>query len=649
VDARLVRLYEDELAHLRELGRELAREHPKAKHLGLEEMEVADPYVERLLEGFAFLAARVRLKLEAEQPRLIEQILQTLYPNFSAPVPSAMIVRLDVDATDPNLARGFDVARGATVRSLVKRGQETQCEFRTAMAVTLWPLAITEARYFSHAPDLGLTRIPAARSAKGGLRIKLELGGGLTWNQLALDRLVFYIAAEDDVAYRLHGLVLGNPIGSLVSQAASGLGAAGRSVDSGKALGHAAVDERLWRDAASIAAVGFGADEAMLPEFDRMFSGHRLLQEVAALPQRLLFFEVNSLRERLAGLRGHTAEVVILFDRGDGELGPLIDASSLALYCTPAINLVPKRLDRVQLGPGSAEYHIVPDRLRPMDYEVHHIERVVGHGSSGTDSAREFAPLYRATHHRLPEGDGYFSMRRTARRASERQRQQGARVPGYLGDEVYLSLVDGEHGPYRQSLRQLSVLAQVSNRDLPVLLPRDGAGGSGSPGGTSLWQLDAPGPITGVACLRGPTRPVSRRTEGDAGWQLVSQLTQHHLGPGDDPEQAAAALRAALRLYGPNEDSWIRQCDGVRALRVSTIVRRLPFAGPLSFGSGIALDLEVDDAAFQGTSAFLLGSVLERFFARHAAINSFTQLTLRGTQRGLIKAWPPRLGGRAVA
>jgi type VI secretion system protein ImpG len=633
MDARLTRLYEDELAHLRELGREFAREHPKAKHLGLEEMEVADPYVERLLEGFAFLTARVRLKLDAEQPRLIEQILQTIYPNFSSPVPSAMVVRLDVDASDPNLARGFEVARGATLRSLHTRGQETACEFRTAMAVTLWPLAITDVRYFSHAPDLGLTRIPPARAAKAGLRIKLQLGGGLTWAQLPLDKLVFHIAAEDDVAWRLHGLVLGNGIGTLVAPAGAAAGAS------------TAADERTWRDGSSIEPVGYAGDEALLPEFDRMFSGHRLLQEVAALPQRLLFFEVRQLRERLATLRGNEAEIVLLFDRGEAELGPLVDADSLALYCTPAINLFPKRLDRVLLGPGSAEFHVVPDRMRPMDYEVHHIERVIGHGASGTDSVREFAPLYRATHHSLPEGDGYFSMRRTPRRPSERQRQQGARVPSYLGDEVYLSLVDGEHGAYRDTLRQLSVVAWVSNRDLPVLLPREGAAANTA----GLWQLDAPGPVTQVRCLRGPTRPVTRRTEGDAGWQLVSQLTQHHLSPGDDPEQAAAALRAALRLYGPAEDGWIRQTDGLRQLRVSTVVRRLPFAGPLSFGSGIALDLEVDDAAFQGVSAFLLGSVLERYFARHAAINSFTQFTLRGSQRGLIKTWPPRLGGRNTA
>ncbi len=640
MDPRLTRLYEDELAHLRDMGREFAREHPKARHLGLDDVEVADPYVERLLEGFAFLTARVRLKMQAEQPRLIAHLLQALYPNFLSPVPSAMVARLAVDVNDPNLARGFNVARGSAVRSRVKRGQDTLCEFRTASTVTLWPLELVEVRYFSHAPDLGLTRVPAARAAKGGLRIRLRSGGGLALNQLALDRLALYIAADDDVAYRLHALILGAAIGTAVAQP--------------KAASGGAVNPALWRDSSTVKPLGFGADEALLPEHDRSFSGHRLLQEMAALPQRLMLFEITALAERLRDCTGDEVELVILFDRADSELIPLVDATSLALHCTPAINLFPKRLDRVVLGPGSADFHVVPDRARPMDFEVHSVEQVTGHGASGADSARQFAPLYRCTHRSLPEGDGYFATRREPRRLSERQRQQGARVPSYVGDEVYLSLVDGEHGAYSSNLRQLSVQALVTNRDLPVLLPREStsanqAARSALESPAALWQLEAPGPVTRVVCMRGPTRPVSRRAEGDIGWQLVAQLTQDHLSPGADPEQAAASLRAALRLYGPNDDTWLRQADGIRALRVSTVTRRLPFSGPLSFGSGIGLELEVDDAAFQGTSAFLLGTVLERHFARHAAINSFTQLTLRGNQRGLIKTWPPRLGGRGTA
>jgi type VI secretion system protein ImpG len=387
-----------------------------------------------------------------------------------------------------------------------------------------------------------------------------------------------------------------------------------------------------------VRALGFGADEALLPESLRTFSGHRLLQEVSALPQRLLFFELTDLAPRLAAVPGAEVELVVLFARGDPALETLVDATSLALHCTPAINLFRKRLDRVALGPGAWEYHAVPDRTRPMDFEVHSIESVIGHGSDGV---REFKPLYCTRHDTAADAQGYYTTRREPRRMSDRQRQQGARVPTYLGEEVFLSLIDPGHGPYRESLRQLSVSAWVTNRDLPVLLPQ----GSGASGGERSWQLDAPGPVVAVHCLRGPTRPLSRQPAGAVGWQLVAQLTQNHLALAEDAESNAAAVRELLKLYGPPSDvNWAHQADGLRLLRTRPVVRRLPFPGPLSFGSGFELDLEVDEQAFQGASAFVLGSVLERYFARHAAINSFSQLTLRSAQRGLIKRWPPRVG-----
>ena len=166
MDPRLLRLYNEELTHLREVGAEFARDFPKiAARLGMENLEVSDPYVERLLEGFAFLAARVQLKLDAEQPRLIAHLLESLYPNFLAPTPSMMIVRMGADLADPNLARGHTVPRGSAILSSLPRGQNTQCEFRTSQDVTLWPVAISSVQYFSYAPDLPLGSIDAARPA----------------------------------------------------------------------------------------------------------------------------------------------------------------------------------------------------------------------------------------------------------------------------------------------------------------------------------------------------------------------------------------------------------------------------------------------------------------------------------------------------
>jgi type VI secretion system protein ImpG len=565
----------------------------------------------------------VRLKLDAEQPRLIAQLLESIYPNFLAPVPSMLVARLAVDTADPNLAHGYRVPRGTAVHSTLPRGQDTLCEFSTAHEVTLWPVEITAVQYFSSAPDLNLNRLPPARATRGGLRIKLRAGGGLSFSQLRLDRLAFYLSAPDDVAFRLHELVLGTVLGSHVHD------------------GTPADTASRWRDAQSVQPLGLESDQALLPEHQRSFSGHRLLQEVSALPQRLLFFEVTDLAARLASVAGSEVELVLLFGRADAGLEPLVDAQSLALFCTPAINLFRKRLDRIMLGSGSWEHHAVPDRTRPMDYEVHSLIDVQGH-SAGPEGTVAFKPLYSSSFEGGPSAS-HYTFRRDPRRPTDKQCQHGSRVPSYLGEEVFISLADGQHGAHRESLRQLSISAWVTNRDLPVLLPQ-GAGG-----GDKAWRLDTPGPVSAVHCLRGPTRPVSRQPGGRAGWQLVAQVARHQIPLGDDPAANAAALRELLTLHGPPGDvAWTHQAEGLRSLTAKPVVRRLPFKGPLSFGNGVELVLEVDEHAFQGASAFLLGSAIEALLARQAAINSFTQLTLVSAQRGLVMRWPPRIGQRPL-
>lgn len=623
MDPNLLRHYNDELTHLREVGAEFAQEFPKiASRLSLDGLEVTDPYVERLLEGFAFLAARIQLKLDAEQPKLIQHLLETVYPGFLSPVPSMVVARMRPDPLDPNLTKGFTLKRGTALNAEVTRGQNTRCEFRIAHDVTLWPIEIASVQYFTHAPDLPLAHLPVARQVKGGLRIKLKLHGGLNFKQLRLDRLALYISAPDEVAFRLHELVLGNTVATWVH---SGVNGSKRPMQG-------------FADADSVQPLGFRDDEALLPETLRGFSGHRLLQELAAMPQRFLFFDVQDLARRLDAVDGAEAEIVLLFSRGDAALESLVDAGSLALFCTPAVNLFPKRLDRIQLGTDSWEHHAVPDRTRPMDYEVHTLESVTGYGTAQV-AEQKFLPLYASYHDESRNHGAYFTVRREPRLLSSRQRQDGPRS-AYVGQEVFLSLVDPQAAPYREDIRQLSLTALVTNRDLPTLLP----------GNATTWTLDAAGPAGRIETLRGPTRPVQRLARGDVGWSLVSLLTLNYLSiAGDDPKRAAAALRSLLALHGPEQDvAWAKQVESLQWVEAKSVVRRLPFPGPLTFGCGVEVTALVDELGFQGSSAFLLGQVLAQLFARHASTNSFCETVLRSATRGEIFRAKPRIGEKAV-
>jgi type VI secretion system protein ImpG len=136
--------------------------------------------------------------------------------------------------------------------------------------------------------------------------------------------------------------------------------------------------------------------------------------------------------------------------------------------------------------------------------------------------------------------------------------------------------------------------------------------------------------------------------DGAVAWRAISHLSLNYLSlTQSTPEGGAAALRDLLELYAANADvSARRQIEGIRSVRVGRIVRRLRAPGPLAFGRGLEIIVHVDELAFEGASAFLLGSVLDRYFARHVSINSFTETVLRSENRGEINRWGHQWGAR---
>ncbi|WP_028105133.1 type VI secretion system baseplate subunit TssF [Pseudoduganella violaceinigra] len=619
MDPRLLRYYNQELQHLREMGAEFSRQFPKiAGRLGMDGIEVSDPYVERLLEGVGFMAARVQLKLDAEFPRFTRRLQEIVYPNFLAPTPAMLIAQFRPQADDTNLAQGLKIARGSILRSAPGKGDSVACEFRTAQDLSLWPIEVASAEYFSFAPDLPLTSLPVAQRIKGGVRLRLKTTAGLQFQQLGLDRLQVFLSGSDEIAYKLHELCLGACVGMLVAPAT-----------------------RPWPwhqflPADRVGKSGYQDEQALLPPALRSFQGYRLLQEYFSFPQRFLFIDLQGLGPGVRRHAGNELEVVLLFERGDASLESVVDASNFSLFCAPAVNLFPKRADRVHLNDGSHDYHVVADRTRPMDYEVYEVTGVTGHGV-GSDSERHFAPFYAAYHTEGRQHAAYFTTQREPRVLSEAQRRNGFRS-SYVGSEVFISLVDPDEAPYRHDLRQLAITTLCTNRDLPLHLPL----GSG----VSDFVLDHAAPVAGIRCVKGPSKPHSPLWEGAAAWRFISHLSLNYLSLlNTDEGEGAQALRQMLALYANSTGGSLqRQIDALQAVRAAPIVRRLRGCGPISFGRGLRIELEVDEMGFQGGSAFLFGSVMEEFFARYVSINSFTETVLRSTGRGEIMRWEPRCG-----
>ncbi|MFG6413070.1 type VI secretion system baseplate subunit TssF [Roseateles sp. DC23W] len=620
MDPRLLRYYNQELRYLREMGGEFAREFPKiAGRLGMEGLEVADPYVERLLEGSAFLAARVQLKQDAEFPRLAQALLDIVCPNLGAPIPSMLVAQLE-PSKDPNLLAGFTLPRGSALMAPATSLGPTRCEFRTAQPVTLTPVQVTQVEYFLSATDINLSGLPLRERPKSGVRVKLALPDGMSFAKLPLDSLRFFMGGLQDVALKLHELATTRCVGVLA-------GPGGRD------------GRRSYLPPGRVRHVGLADDEAMLPVTLRGLSGTRLMQEYFAFPQRFLFIDVAGLKPSFAACAGNTFELVLLFDRYEPNLEGGGEPANFSLNCVPAINLFERRAERIAVDDSTTAFQIIPDRLAGNDYEVFDVASATGFSNDSDEL--QFLPLFDVPHVDPGGAAGYFSLLREPRLASDRAKREGPRS-AYVGSEVFLALVDLQRAPYRTELRQLAAKVRCTNRDLPLFIPtgRDHGG----------LTLETRAPVDAIAVMAGPSRPLTAAREGPLAWRLLSLLSLNYLSLVDeDADRGALALRELLGLFGQSADAGLlRQIEGVRSVATRPVVRRHPAPGPIAFGRGLEVQVTVDELSFEGGSATLLGAVLHHYFSRHVSMNSFVQTLLVSRTRGELKRWHPLPGARAI-
>ena len=314
--------------------------------------------------------------------------------------------------------------------------------------------------------------------------------------------------------------------------------------------------------------------------------------------------------------------------------------NSFALFCTPVINLFPKRLDPILISDRFSEFHIVPERTRPIDFEIYQIQSVVGILARVNEEQR-FEPFYLARDSEGRSG-AYYTVNRVPRVLTAKEKKFGA-VSSYAGSEVFISLVDSEVAPYKRQLSQLSITALCTNRHLPIQLPISV--------GESDLVTELYSPVASVRWVAVPTVPIASTAEGDPSWRIISHLSLNYLSLLDAKDgEGAVALRDLLKLYvNPNDVFTLRQIDGIRSIASAPIVQRVVGPGPLTFARGLEVRISLDEEAFEGSGIFILGAVLAHFFARYVSINSFTETVIVSQRRGEVMRWPSQIGKRQIA
>ena len=619
-----LRYFEDELRHIRETAAEFGALHPLvAGHLRLRADGCDDPFVERLLEGFAYLSARVHQKLDSDFPVFIQGLLETVYPSLLCPTPSMGIVEIE---PDPSLTGPLSVPKGTMLTGHLGPGSDTRCEFRTCHSLIVHPLRLDcsesgGARYFDR--DLDRLRLPRGLPVLSAMRLRLDLSqdAGTFADYADLDDLVFFVKGGVSQGGRIMEELFSHANYVVIKPS-----------DEATSSDHVA---RLGEPrGVAIEIVGLDSAESILPCEGRTFEGYRNLREFLAMPERLLFFRLRGLRRLLARCKSNRIDLIIGFDRSNAEMGKWISAGTFALNATPVINLVERRVDQVEVRGDSAEYHVVVDRTKPLHYEVFSILSVTGI-RFGQQERQEFQPFFRCAGTQ-PGARAFYTVRRDSRHRTGREERYG-RVSNYAGSEIFLSIVDGMSAPYDASIDALSIRALCSNRHLPLSMPLQGVD-------TDLL------PESGVALSSVrwrvyPTKPLDSQVSGSDSWKFLSQLSLNYLSLVEDGGAGVAALREMVRIHASEAHGeghgWI---DGIETVSSTPVVRRMAGAGPVAFQRGLDVSLTFDERHFAGASAFLFGTVLARFLSGHVTINSFVQTTLKSKTRGRLMVWPPFAG-----
>lgn len=581
--------FQDELAYLREMGREFSAAYPALAPMLAE--RGGDPDVERLLEGFAFLTGRIREKLDDELPELMLTVAQLLFPQLVRPLPATSI--LEFTPLPSALREARTIPAGVEVQSVPVDG--TRCRFRTSGDCIVAPWILSKV----------LLQDVAGGAQELHLELTLQQTGELA--RILPEILSLHFAGEPREALSLYAHVLQHTHEVILYDAARGMTGPTRSLPAAEV----------------VRAQGFDEERALLPQVESAFPGFRLLQEYYIQPAKFSFVDVGGIR-RAAELGAVTKLGVAL--RLSHRLRDVrrVSAENIRLHCVPVVNVFETTSEPIRVNQRRERFLVRPAGLGVGHGAVYSIEGVttVLRGGHRVD-----VPSFLSFEHAAEMED------RSRVYYSEHLRST---VVGE-GADTYLSLGTAADSGAIVDLDVLSVNLLATNGPLANAL-RSGEINEAAPSSPAFAKFKNIGPVSGFV-----PPPLGH----DLKWRATAHAAMN-LRALTEP----AVLRTALGVYNllALVD---RQAARANELRIEAIrdVRVTPseklFRGACVRGVDIMVDLE--ESGFSGDGdMYLFGSLLERLFAEYVTINSFSRTGIRALGSNWEAKWPARNGNQTL-
>lgn len=599
----LEKYFRSELDYLRELGKELSIEKPHLVKFLSEKS--ADPDVERLLEGFAFLSGNLRAKIEDQFPEFTHSLINMLWPNYLRPMPSMTIIEF---SSNKDVSQSLDlVEKGTELFSIPIKSdfrsdsaienKPISCTFQTCRDVWLYPFQLDNASVFNS-------------NEKAIINLEFNSELDLQFSELDLNKLRLFLGADDYTNQQLY-LWLNYYLDS-----------AELIID----------DITIQLPDFNFSPVGFDKLDGLLPYPKNAYSGYRILQEYFCFPEAFFFFDVSGFIKLPNSLHGSSFSIKLTFSK---PLLPDVQVrkSTFRLHCVPAINLFKHNSEPFSLNGKNTEYVLKGSHSNPEWYEIFSVDRVESYVSSIKKFGRErtgkrvYHP-FESFEHQIE-----YSKGRTALYYKLRTKESLF----YKGFEHYLSFVRGDETLLLDTDESVSAILTCTNRDLPSKL---------RVGDICIGSAKNPSAATFKNITR-PSLPLHPVLDGTLAWKLISNSSLNYLSLLD-----IEALKEIIKTY--DLPSWHSQRNAKisqKKLNALISIETKPtdrlFKGVTVRGLQSTLYIKQSEFNSEG-EMFLFCTVLSQFFALYASVNSFHKLKVVNIDNQEIYEWPVQIGQHAL-
>lgn len=626
--------YERELLLLKERAALFAKEYPGlADRLGGLLEENLDPSIAGLLEGSAFLAARVQLNIDQQFRTFSTELLEQISPEMTAPLPAAMLVQGNNPEKPSELVKGRTIEAGSYIEATFSEAaRRIACRFRLAEPMTFWPIKIADADYHGTATPLNALGCDGPGLSEGqgrtaaGLVIDLHRTDDAPMDGFLASELPIHFSGPMQEATALYEQVFAR-----LSRASL------RWEDKGGTP----IFHRIPLE--DIAQVGFDGRYPLFGRDERLFPGISTLLEYFAFPRKFLGLRIRNIDKHCRGIETQNAQLVLEFDTPNKHLSTHFNAEGLRLFCAPAVNLFVDDAKPITLDNRHHQMPVSPNRSPATHFEVQRILEVRAQYDATRDKV-PVLPLYSIP----PAGSTprealYYTYNRQRRGLSQSERRVGGTRFRYEGTETWITLYEP---PDQEPAHLLFVKTLCSNRHLPEILPMAEA----------TFHLIEDRIIT-MTPRAGPTAPREAAAEleaegphrvqaGDNYWRLISLINLSQRGfIGPEGKGNVDALREIMRLFSDISDQ-LTEAQITALTKVTARPRTRTIKRPDGFhpARGVEITLTFDENVMEPATMVTLSAALDRFLSDYAAINTFTQCVVANSKGKVIKTWPPRGG-----